>query len=117
MHPDELRAVLASRLAGLLAGSGLELEVRALFPGVPPLETPTDSAIVRAAERLTGQEAGAVAFGTEAPFLNQLGMETVILGPGDIAQAHQPDEYLAMDRIQPTVTLLRRLIERFCVAG
>jgi acetylornithine deacetylase len=44
-------------------------------------------------------------------------METVILGPGDIAQAHQPDEYLAMDRIQPTVTLLRRLIERFCVAG
>jgi acetylornithine deacetylase len=44
-----------------------------------------------------------------------LGMETIILGPGDIAQAHQPDEYLALDRLQPTVELLQGLIRRFCL--
>jgi acetylornithine deacetylase len=42
-------------------------------------------------------------------------METIILGPGDIAQAHQPDEYLALDRLQPTVELLQGLIRRFCL--
>ena len=48
--------------------------------------------------------------------LNALGIDTVILGPGDIDQAHQPDEFLAFDRIEPTVALLRRLIGRFCLA-
>jgi acetylornithine deacetylase len=57
-----------------------------------------------------------VNFGTEAPFLNQLGMETIVLGPGNIAQAHQPDEYLDLDQITPTLDLLRALIQRFCLA-
>jgi acetylornithine deacetylase len=42
-------------------------------------------------------------------------MDSIILGPGDIAQAHQPDEYLALERIEPTVALLRDLITRFCL--
>ena len=42
-------------------------------------------------------------------------MESIILGPGDIAQAHQPDEYLALERIEPTLALLRELINRFCI--
>ncbi|HXG27958.1 MAG TPA: M20/M25/M40 family metallo-hydrolase, partial [Nevskiales bacterium] len=59
--------------------------------------------------------AGAVDFATEGAIFNGMGMETVVLGPGNIEQAHQPDEYLALDRIEPTVRLLRRLIQRFCV--
>ena len=66
-----------------------------------------------AAERLTGGDA--VNYATEAPFLQQLGMETIVLGPGSIDQAHQPDEYLAQDQIEPCVQLLRGLIERFCL--
>ena len=71
--------------------------------------------LVRAAEQLTGHTAEAVAFGTEAPFLQELGTETVVLGPGDIAQAHQPDEFLALERIQPSIALLQELIRRFCL--
>src|SRR5690606_42025554 len=67
-------------------------------------------------EQLTGYSAGSVAFATEGPYLNQLGLQTVILGPGDIAQAHQPDEHLAMERIEPTVRVLRELIGRFCLS-
>ncbi|VAW86734.1 Acetylornithine deacetylase, partial [hydrothermal vent metagenome] len=52
---------------------------------------------------------------TEGPYLTELGIETIILGPGDIDQAHQPDEYLALDRIQPTVELLSKLIRQFCL--
>jgi acetylornithine deacetylase len=44
-------------------------------------------------------------------------METLILGPGDIAQAHQPDEYLDLARIPHTIEILRALIGRFCQGG
>ena len=70
---------------------------------------------VKAGEALTGHTAEAVSFGTEAPFFGQLGMETIVLGPGNIAQAHQPDEYLEVARIEPTLELLRALIRRFCL--
>lgn len=115
MDLEELRATLKTRLEQRLAGTGFGLEISSLFHGTPPLHTPADSPIVRAAERLTGHSAEAVAFCTEAPYLNTLGMDTIVLGPGDIAQAHQPDEYLALDRLQPTLDLLRHLIQRFCV--
>jgi acetylornithine deacetylase len=116
MDLDALREDLHARLAPVLAGcAGLSLDVRSLFAGLPPFETPPGTEIVRACETLSGQDAGSVAFGTEAPFLSQLGMDTVVLGPGHIAQAHQPDEYLGLDQIQPGVELLGRLIERFCV--
>jgi acetylornithine deacetylase len=111
---DDLRAELHRRVADLAGRRGLDWRVERLFPGIPALETPAGSAIVAAGEALTGQSAGAVAFATEAPFLDRLGMETLILGPGDIAQAHQPDEYLAAARIGPTIELLRALIRRFC---
>ncbi len=116
MDLDGLREDLRARLAPVLAGhAGLSLEVRSLFDGLPPFETPPGTEIVRACEALSGQGAESVAFGTEAPFLSRLGMDTVVLGPGHIAQAHQPDEYLGLDQITPGVELLGRLIERFCV--
>jgi acetylornithine deacetylase len=114
MELDALRAELRQRLLARLDGSGLTLEMETPFSGIPPMETPAGAAIVRATESLTGHPAGSVAFGTEAPFLRELGMETIILGPGDIEQAHQPDEYLALDRISPMVGILRELVQRFC---
>jgi len=115
MSLEELRAELQRRLRVSLGEAPWGLEFRSLFPGLPPMRTAADAEIVRAAETLTGAEAGAAAFGTEGPFLTQLGMDVVILGPGDIEQAHQPDEFLRLDRLQPTVDLLRRLIKDFCL--
>lgn len=115
MNLDELRGLLAQRLPRVLGETGLDVEMESLFPGLPPMETPADSPIVRVAEQLTGSESRAVAFGTEAPYLRDLGMDVVVMGPGDIAQAHQPDEFLAMDSLQPTVDLVQQLIRRFCM--
>jgi acetylornithine deacetylase len=86
-----------------------------LFDGIPPMETPANSEIVQVAERFTGHSAGAVAFGTEAPYLQALGIETIILGPGDVDQAHQPNEFLGLERVQPMVEVLRRLVGHFCL--
>jgi acetylornithine deacetylase len=111
---EELRADIHACVNSSLQGSGIRVIFESLFEGIPAMETAADTEIVRITEKLTGHTAGAVAFGTEAPYLQQLGMNTVILGPGDIAQAHQPDEYLALDRLKPTSTLLRDLVKSVC---
>ncbi len=114
MDTGALRAEVRACAAEALAGSPLRLQCESLFDGLPALATPPASAIVQFAGELTQHVPGTAAFGTEGPYLQRLGCEVVILGPGDIAQAHQPDEYLAAERIEPTVELLAALIERFC---
>ena len=64
---------------------------------------------------MTGHSAISVAFGTEGPFLQQLGMDTIIMGPGNIDQAHQPDEYMSLDMINPSIDVLTRLIIKHCI--
>jgi len=110
-----LRNELNTRLQKVMPEHGFKLETLPLFSGIPAMETPAESALVKAAEKLTGSISGSVAFGTEAPYLTELGIDTIVLGPGDIAQAHQPDEYLDIDRIEPTVELLRKFIYQFCI--
>ncbi|MEJ2693356.1 MAG: acetylornithine deacetylase [Candidatus Thiodiazotropha sp.] len=115
MQLETLRGELRERLDRLLAGSGLQWEQIPVFDGIPAMETPRDTAIVQATEALTGVEAGAVAFGTEGPYLNELGLQTVICGPGNIDQAHQPDEYLPLEHIHPAINLIQSLVRQFCL--
>ena len=113
MDNDLIHGALGKRLLPLARARDVEIEV-ALQPAAPPFEEPADSELVGLVEQLTGVDAGAVAFGTEAPFFQDLGMEAIVLGPGSIDQAHQPDEFLDQRRIEPTVGLLRNLIRRVC---
>lgn len=100
-----------------VAGSGLAVRFQPLFYGTDPMDTPADSAFVRTVEKLTGREAGGVAFATEAPFFGSMGTEVVVAGPGSIDQAHQPDEYIELSSIPPTLKLLDRLIKTYCTGG
>jgi len=117
MDLDAERERLRERVRSALAGAGLEIRFEPLFEGTPPAETAADAPIVRAAEALTGHAAGAVAFGTEAGFFQRLGMDVLVMGPGSIAQAHQPDEYVEIGQLEPAVRVLGELIGRFCHAG
>jgi acetylornithine deacetylase len=99
----------ASKLQPIAERHQVQIDFAPLFPEVPPFEQAADAELVRVAERLTGHRAEAVAFGTEAPYLQRLGCETLVLGPGDIACAHQPGEHLEMSRLQPTVRLLQEV--------
>jgi acetylornithine deacetylase len=110
-----LRRELRERATAALDGTPCAIEFASLFDGIEAFETPATSELVQACEKLTGHGAGAVDFGTEGPFLNRMGCETVILGPGDIEQAHKPDEFLALDRVEPMLNTLRGLVTRFCL--
>ena len=110
-----LRADLRKESRDAVTNDQLVVDFDALFDGVDPMLTPPESELVRAAEQLTGSPAEAVAFATEAPFLANLGMEVVVLGPGHIDQAHQPDEYLELVQIPRSIEILQALIQRFCL--
>lgn len=109
-----MRETLRQAASAALVDTEYRLEFESLYPGCPGFDTPATAAIVQACEELTGHAAGAVDFATEGAIFNDMGIETVVLGPGNIEQAHLPDEYLSLDRIEPTVQLLRQLIRRFC---
>jgi len=115
MSLDDLRAELDLKLNSLLTDSGLKLERSALFDGIPAMETDANADIIKTVEQLTGHKADAVAFGTEGPYLNDMGMETVILGPGSIDQAHQPNEFLPLNQVDDGVALIKSLIHKYCV--
>ncbi|MDQ8036658.1 MAG: acetylornithine deacetylase [Pedobacter sp.] len=115
MVMDELRQQIRDRVAPLAPRHNVRIAVDPIFAGTPSMETPADSPLVQALERLTGHTAEAAAFGTEGPFFRQLGMDALIFGPGGIEQAHQPDEFIRLDSINPTVDVLRKLIREFCL--
>lgn len=115
MHTQEIRQMIHQRLFPVAEGTGTSLVFHSLFPGIEPFETAAGSAIVQAAEALSGHSAESVAFATEAPFLQALGMDTIVMGPGSIDQAHQPNEFIAHEQIAPAVRIIEQLIERFAL--
>ncbi|HMU87832.1 MAG TPA: acetylornithine deacetylase [Agitococcus sp.] len=117
MNMDDIRQQIAQRLKRIALQQQIQIEYEAIFEGTPPAETPADSPFVKMVERLTQSESGSVAFGTEAPYFRQLGMDTIILGAGSIETAHQPNEYLPIKNISPLLLWLKQLIHHYCVLG
>ncbi len=115
MSNQALMAEIAQRLPQIEEKTGTKIQLSSLFPDVPSFYTPVESDIIKTCEALTKRQASTVAFATEGSFLNQMGMETLILGPGSIDQAHQPNEFMALDQIQPMQQVIRGLIERYCL--
>lgn len=116
MDMAELRSDINMRLLPLAERFNVSIRNEPLFAGTPALETPAESPLVQALEQLTNYPAGAAAFGTEGPYLQALGMDALILGPGNIDVAHQPNEYVELANLNPTINILRGLVKRFCLA-
>ncbi len=113
MDTGKLTELLHNRVSESLNGSGLKVGFESKVQGIPPMLTPLQSEIIDKAESYTQHAAECVAFGTEGPFFNDMGIETVILGPGDIDVAHQPNEYLQIDRIEPMIDILTKMLLHF----
>lgn len=110
-----VRAEIEQRMQTLAAQRGLDIELHSLIDPIGPFDQGAQSELVVLAEKLTGHTAEAVAFATEAPFMQQLGMETIVMGPGSIDRAHQPNEYLELEQIQPCIALLQQCIRHYCL--
>jgi acetylornithine deacetylase len=77
---------------------------------VPPFAAGTNSEAVALALRLAGHnETHAVSYATEAGLFQEAGSPSVVIGPGDIAQAHAADEFIAKDQLDKCMAFLDRL--------
>lgn len=112
-HLDRLFAEAARLTAAATARfpeTGVRIEIVNDYPG---LDTAPESAAARDVARFAGVGGfGKIAFGTEGGlFAQRLGIPTVVCGPGDIAQAHKPDEFVALDQLAACAATLDRLVE------
>jgi acetylornithine deacetylase len=77
---------------------------------VPPFSAGASSEVVALALNLAGQnETHAVSYATEAGLFQVAGSPAVVVGPGDIAQAHTADEWIAADQLEKCSAFLARL--------
>lgn len=114
MTDSELIQLLAECLAPLAEKYPNRVTFDELHPSSPSFEQSKDSELVQVAEQTSGHQCCAVNYATEAPFIQQLGCQTIVMGPGSIAQAHQPNEFLAFSEIAKTQQLLSQLIQHYC---
>lgn len=114
MTTTSARQGLRAAVRAALAGGGFEVGFTALFEGVDPLAPGARRELATACEHAAGHACGAVNFGTEGPLFQQLGMEVVVCGPGEIAVAHQPNESVELAEAARAVDMVEGLVQRFC---
>lgn len=109
-------SVIAGRtrdvLAAALSADAYELDV---LQESPPMRVPDDSNILGALREESGEtDLHSVSFATDAGWLQSLGLECAIWGPGDIAVAHKPNEWVPIEELRRCAAVLDRVIARLC---
>lgn len=102
-------AELEAEMKAVRPEAGITAEQYFNVPGLIPEDQGRAEAMVR---RLTGENASnVVSYGTEAGQFQERGYSAVICGPGDIAQAHQPNEFVSVDQFQQGEAFISRLVD------
>lgn len=102
-------AELEAEMQAIHAGTGIDVA-----PGVvvPPLQPETAGAAEELVRQLTGDNStNMVSYGTEAGHFQAAAYSSVICGPGDIAQAHQPNEFVSVKQFLEGQTFMERLLD------
>lgn len=98
---------LLPEMRAIWSGANITNQTIGEILGLVPMQTNSAREIVA---RLTGKnETHLVAFGTEAGLFQQLGVETIVCGPGSIAQAHKADEFIEMVQLEECQKLIEKL--------
>jgi acetylornithine deacetylase len=101
--------MLAKEMRAVDEKSGIDMEWVSQTVGLQALET---DAIVQWAMQLSrSTTVGKVSYGTEAGLFQKMGVPTVICGPGDIAEAHRPNEYVALDQLAQCERFVDRILD------
>ncbi|WP_040502642.1 acetylornithine deacetylase [Idiomarina xiamenensis] len=114
MAMDDLYGLLEQRLTAVNQRYPNAVSLHHLHPAIPGYACQADSPLLSVAESISGAPPQPANYCTEAPFVQALGCHTIVMGPGSIAQAHQPDEFIRLDEIQPSLDKLGRIIGQLC---
>jgi acetylornithine deacetylase len=108
-----LRAVERIRDACIAEERGFSMDIRPLRMD-RGFDTAASDELVTYLEKATGKRSATVAFGTEGPQMAELGTVPVVLGPGDIKNAHQTGEFVPRDELHRCADLLEQAVLRYC---
>ena len=107
---------LLPTMQAVAPGTGITHHLNSVLPG---FATDANSDIARlcfkCAEVDSAMGAGKVSFGTEAALFHQVGVPTIVCGPGHIAQAHQPNEWVTLEQLAWCERFMRHLADEICV--
>ncbi len=82
---------------------------------VPPLNSARGTALERVLFDVTGaRDSGGALFGTDGGWFSGAGITSLICGPGDLEQAHQPNECIRREAFEVGVSVVAKVIERMC---
>jgi acetylornithine deacetylase len=116
-HMDGLRAWIAETIEPAMkavdpqCGFSYEIELE-----MPSMALPDDHPLTEAVKQVSGfNSTGKVSYGTEGGFFEKVGIPTIICGPGHIAQAHKPDEWIACSELDACDRFIRRLADLLLV--
>jgi len=110
---DHVATHVEPAMKAVRADSGFSYKVKVRMPG---LSLSPSSELTSLIKQVTGANStGKVSYGTEGGYYQNAGIATIVCGPGDIAQAHQPDEWIAESELVSCDRFIRRLVDR--VAG
>jgi acetylornithine deacetylase len=103
-----VREVIEPAMQSIAPASGVRIIHRGFVPGLRPAH---DSSAERLVRSLTGDnETHVVSYGTEAGIFQNAGWPTVVCGPGNIAQAHQADEFITIEQLDAGERLVQRVV-------
>ncbi|MFO1088917.1 MAG: acetylornithine deacetylase [Hyphomicrobiales bacterium] len=92
--------------------AGLRTIVEARYPGLLP---EANAPSLKLVQRLwDGGPPQVVSFGTDGGYFQGVGISTIVFGPGNMREAHQPDEFIAVDDLAEGAKFLDRLIDALC---
>ncbi|WP_163935641.1 acetylornithine deacetylase [Paraferrimonas sp. SM1919] len=115
MKLQDLEELVRQALAPISLQYPNAVDVFALYPGSESFKGDVNDAIVEQLSQLAQQHPQVVNYATEAPYIQSLGCQTVVFGPGSIEQAHQPNEYIDTGYLAKTTAILKEVIYQNCI--
>jgi len=112
--PDQLKSFAEEKLLPKMRAIQPDTDIQLQrLNAYPALATSEDSEAAHLLSLLTGSsDFGTVAFGSEGGLFNQIGIPTVICGPGSMDQGHKPDEFLSSQQLADCDAMLGRLAKQ-----
>ncbi|HWK67340.1 MAG TPA: acetylornithine deacetylase [Rhizobiaceae bacterium] len=102
------RTEIEPAMKAIAPNSGIDIVDLSFVPGLAP--EPVGEAELLALALIGANQTAVVAYGTEGGIFQDAGWSTVVIGPGDIAQAHQVDEYIELEQLKAGERFIERLI-------
>ena len=90
---------------------GCEVVTEMLLDAPPLVATPESEAEALVARLWTNRPPSVVSFGTDGAFFQKAELDTIVIGPGGMAQMHQPDEFITEEAMDEGLQFLERLLD------